>query len=280
VTPVNEITTMRILLLLPLLLIAGCLNIEPPRIEAPKYPDPIRAEVDSLVKERDEARSKQGELIKTSKQALDAAAVAEKRAQAADEVAREARSEAKTFREDADRLRNQEVADKIRFYSWLTVVTGAALVVFGVLLLVFGSTPVGAVITATTGGGTAKVAIAGGVAVVGLGLFGLWVAPHWIWGAWIAGASVVVFVAGVVLKVLRDKTHETAQGHTAVKLAAEYGDRMEALVNQTKSLLEPAAAGRLERAVKDSKIASAVDQAKNKVHGLIDRIRKPAVKVK
>jgi hypothetical protein len=270
---------MRYFLITSLLFLAGCGNIELPRIDpgAGKV-DTIKSEVESLTKERDDAKAKQSELIKTSKQALDAAAAAERRAQAADEVAREARAQAKGFRDDADRLRNQEIADKIRFWSWLTAITGAAVTIFGVLLMVFGGSPAGAAVMAVTGGRTAKVAITFGVCILGLGLFGLWAAPHWIWGAWIAGACIAATIAGVVLKVLRDKILESAQGHTAVKLAADYGDKMEALVRQAKQMLEPAAADRLEQAVKESKLAASVDQARNKVHGLIDRIRKPVIK--
>lgn len=269
-------TSMRYLVLLPLLILTGCGNIELPRVvpEAGKV-DTVKAEVEALTKERDEAKAKQGDLIKTSKQALDAAAAAERRAQVADEIAREERSKAKSFREDAERLRHQEVADRIRFWSWMTLVTGAALLAFGILLMAFGGSPAGAAIMAVTGGKTAKVAAVSGVCVMGFGLFGLWVAPHWIWGAWIAGAVVAAIVAGVVLRVLRTLILDKARGHTAVKLAAEHADRMESLVHQARQMLEPAAAARLEQALKDSKLVSAVDQAKGKVHDLIQAIRKP-----
>jgi hypothetical protein len=252
--------------------LTGCFG---PRIELPPpSKEDTKSRIELLTQEKEAATQMADDLIKTSQQAKDEITKQRRDIAAAQELIAEKEGRIKSLTRLQEELRNQEIASEIRKISWYTVATGAALLVFGVLLMIFGNSPAGAVIMAATGGKTAIYAIAGGAVVLGLGLFGLWAAPHWIWGAWIAGAAVAAAVAGVILKVLRDKILENAQGHTAVALAAEYGDKMEALVKQAQQMLEPAAAQRLEQALKDSKITAAVDQARNRVHGLIDNLRK------
>ncbi len=174
------------LLAIALAFMCSCGSVE--RV-VPLPKTPMEEKVEAIAKERDEA-------VKTSADAKEAAKKARAEADAARKLADEKDKEAQHYEGLARTLRNQEIASRIAIWSWILAAAGAVgVLVGGWLCLRFPSK------TSVT------IAVTGAIAL-GLGLVGVWLAPHWITVAWAFAILVVLALAGGMAYLLHD--HQTA----------------------------------------------------------------------
>ncbi len=170
--------------LLAILALSGCaVESRPTPVPTPKTP--IEEKIEAIAQERDAA-------IKTSADAREAAKKARAEADAARKIADEKDAEARHFEDLNGKLRNQEIAGRIAIWSWVLAGAGAIGLLVGVWLCL------------RFPGKTALSVAISGAAALGLGLLGVWIAPHWLLAVWGVAGLAVLAIAGGTLYLLHD----------------------------------------------------------------------------
>jgi hypothetical protein len=249
----------RALLLLAVLLIAGCDNIGQTTDQA-QLPT-VETDLAKSEQARRRAEEERTAAVKTSKDAIAARQEALDKQHAAEQLAAQYGAEAAALAKKAAELREQEIAGAIRRWSVGAIVAGLLAAAVGAFLwLKLG--------LAKTGG----CLLIGGLASAACGLAGLWLAAWWLLIARSLAALVCLALLAAVAWTIRRLVLTAREG-------AAHGDRLEDAVLRAGNELGAEASERISWAIAQAKDMSSKAQDALRLRTLVAKVRRKPLRL-